>query len=212
MRRAFLAYLGLAVLIFCFVGIGSWFGDAPSSNFPDFPSIMGSFGCLRLPDGSETCDVVLRHGTGAKAGFVYCLMLVPSIMITCGILKVLRYWQTDQAAQTVFSWLVRLLSGLPGKATVPMFISLQSSDAGALAAKSLHDQGELNDTERNILVMWEFSSSGTLINVFSNGLALLPIIVTPVGTVLLVIIGGKFLGANLMRLFLYAASRNKEAA
>lgn len=173
---------------------------------------MGSFGCLRLPDGSETCDVVLRHGTGAKAGFVYCLMLVPSIMITCGILKVLRYWQTDQAAQTVFSWLVRLLSGLPGKATVPMFISLQSSDAGALAAKSLHDQGELNDTERNILVMWEFSSSGTLINVFSNGLALLPIIVTPVGTVLLVIIGGKFLGANLMRLFLYAASRNKEAA
>ena len=133
-------------------------------------------------------------------------------MITCGILKVLRYWQTDRAAQTVFSWLVRLLSGLPGKATVPMFISLQSSDAGALAAKSLHDHGEINDTERNILLMWQFSSSGTLINVFSNGLALLPIIVTPVGTVLLVIIASKFVGANLMRLFLYAANRNKEAA
>lgn len=212
MRQVFLAYLGLAVLIFCFAGVGSWLVDDPSINFLDFRSIMGSFGCLRLPDGSETCDVVLKHGTGAKAGFIYCLMLVPSIMITCGILKVLRYWQTDRAAQTVFSWLVRLLSGLPGKATVPMFISLQSSDAGALAAKSLHDHGEINDTELNILLMWQFSSSGTLINVFSNGLALLPIIVTPVGTVLLVIIASKFVGANLMRLFLFAVNSNKESA
>lgn len=202
MRAKATPYLGLIVLAICFASTG---GEKNSQDLLDllsFQSIMGSFGCLRLPGGSEVCDVVLKNGSGAKAGFVYCLTLVPSIMITCGILEVLRFWRTDQAAQNLFSWLVRLLSGLPGKATVAMFISLQSSDAGALAVKELHTRGELTNEERDILAMWQFSSSGTFINIFSNGMALLPIIVTPVGYILLVIIAAKFLGANLMRLFL----------
>lgn len=173
-----------------------------SSFFLDFQSLIGSFGCLQFPNGAEVCDVTLKHGTGAKAGFIYCLGLIPSIMITCGILNVLQFWNTDKAAQRLFSAPVRFLTGLPGITTVAMFISLQSSDAGAMATKELHNSGAITDNERDILAMWQFSSSGTLINVYSNGLALLPIIVTPIGNILLVIIGAKFLGANLMRLTL----------
>lgn len=124
-------------------------------------------------------------------------------MITCGILEVLSFWHTGQAAQSLFSRMVRLLSGLPGSATVAMFVSLQSSDAGAAATRELHSRGELTDEERDVLAMWQFSSSGTLINVFSNGLALLPLIVVPLGNILLVIVAAKFLGANLLRLFLW---------
>ena len=69
--------------------------------------------------------------------------------------------------------------------------------------RELHSRGELTDEERDVLAMWQFSSSGTLINVFSNGLALLPLIVVPLGNILLVIVAAKFLGANLLRLFLW---------
>lgn len=202
MRQTLLAYFGLAVLIFCFAGIGAWFVPQGSSFFLDFQSLIGSFGCLQFPNGTEVCDVTLKHGTGAKAGFIYCLGLIPSIMITCGILNVLQFWNTDKAAQRLFSAPVRFLTGLPGITTVAMFISLQSSDAGAMATKELHNSGAITNNERDILAMWQFSSSGTLINIYSNGLALLPIIVTPIGNILLIIIAAKFLGANLMRLTL----------
>lgn len=71
-----------------------------------------------------------------------------------------------------------------------------------MATKELHNSGAITNNERDILAMWQFSSSGTLINIYSNGLALLPIIVTPIGNILLIIIAAKFLGANLMRLTL----------
>lgn len=105
MRQTLLAYFGLAVLIFCFAGIGAWFVPEGSSFFLDFQSLIGSFGCLQFPNGTEVCDVTLKHGTGAKAGFIYCLGLIPSIMITCGILNVLQFWNTDKAAQRLFSLL-----------------------------------------------------------------------------------------------------------
>ena len=190
MRQTLLAYFGLAVLIFCFAGIGAWFVPEGSSFFLDFQSLIGSFGCLQFPNGTEVCDVTLKHGTGAKAGFIYCLGLIPSIMITCGILNVLQFWNTDKAAQRLFSAPVRFLTGLPGITTVAMFISLQSSDAGAMATKELHNSGAITNNERDILA------------IYSNGLALLPIIVTPIGNILLIIIAAKFLGANLMRLTL----------
>ena len=73
MRQTLLAYFGLAVLIFCFASIGAWFVPEGSSFFLDFQSLIGSFGCLQFPNGTEVCDVTLKHGTGAKAGFIYCL-------------------------------------------------------------------------------------------------------------------------------------------
>ncbi len=212
MRQTLLAYFGLAVLIFCFAGIGTWFVPEGSSFFLDFQSLIGSFGCLQFPNGTEVCDVTLKHGTGAKAGFIYCLGLIPSIMITCGILNVLQLWNTDKAAQRLFSAPVRFLTGLPGITSAAMFISPQSSDAGAMATKELHNSGAITDNERDVLAMWQFSSSGTLINIYSNGLALLPIIVTPIGNILLIIIAAKFLGANLMRLTLRLSLQAPQSA
>lgn len=202
MRQKIAAYLGLFILIACFAVADTTDADGFFS-FLNFQSLIGSFGCLQLPGGEPLCDITPRNGSGAKAGFIYCLGLIPPIMITCGILEVLSFWHTGQAAQSLFSRMVRLLSGLPGSATVAMFVSLQSSDAGAAATRELHSRGELTDEERDVLAMWQFSSSGTLINVFSNGLALLPLIVVPLGNILLVIVAAKFLGANLLRLFLW---------
>lgn len=169
--------------------------------FLDFQSLIGSFGCLQFPNGTEVCDVTLKHGTGAKAGFIYCLGLIPSIMITCGILNVLQFWNTDKAAQRLFSAPVRFLTGLPGITTVAMFISLQSSDAGAMATKELHTRCHYGQRARyscHVAILLKRNAHQCLL----NGLALLPIIVTPIGNILLVIIAAKFLGANLMRLTL----------
>lgn len=202
MSRSIKAYLGLAVLILCFAGIGARLMP-PGVVFPlDFQLVVGTFGDLTVSDENQVREVLLKNGEGAKAGFIYCIGLIPSVMMACGVLAVLQFWETDIAAQRVFSLPVRILTGLPGNCAVAMFVSLQSSDAGALMTKELHGNGTVTDQERKILAMWQFSSSGTLINVYSSGLALLPIIVMPVGNILLVIIASKFLGANLMRLFL----------
>ena len=195
-------WLGLALLFVCFADASAVFGEKSLLSLLDFRALAGSFGCIETSEGVRICDVVPKGGAGAKAGFLYCLSLVPSIMLTCGILGVLRFWRTDLAAQKLFSPLVRALCGLPGTAALAMMASLQSSDAGALETKELFARGKLTQKQRDVLAMWQFSSSGTLINVFSNGLAVLPFLVTPVGEILLVIIGAKFLGANLMRLYL----------
>ncbi|MBQ9697416.1 MAG: hypothetical protein IJV46_02600, partial [Acidaminococcaceae bacterium] len=93
--------------------------------------------------------------------------------------------------------------------------SYQSTDAGAGMIKSMYESGIINDDEKTIFAMYQFSGDGTITNFFSSGAALFSILVTPIIVPFAVIMVFKFVGANLIRMyikFLQKKNGTKEAA
>lgn len=200
----------------------------------DFNTLNGKFGSVLVPDakgsmrledskaesGAATVgrgNFSGKEGTGAREGFMFALTLVPTTLFALGMIAVLEHYGALEAMRVMLQKILRPLMGVPGHTGLAMIASLQSTDAGAAMTRSLHDEKQISDRERDIFSMFQFSAGATIGNFLGSGAALLALtsaagekVPTTIGICLAVLFVFKFVGANLLRLYLNVFERNKE--
>ena len=98
-------------------------------------------------------------GSGVRDGFLFALSLAPA---------------------TIFC--MAIMCGLP-------FVnSLNSSDIAAVLTKQIHDNGQMTDDERTILVSFMYPSSAPITNMISTQAPVLPIAVMALGPMILILV------------------------
>lgn len=197
-------YIVLVLGILFFSGLCK---DSPGAlKALDFNNVLGSFGKLgELAEGTGTLADSFRGigGTGPRDGWLYGLTLLPSVMFALGVVKIIERLDGMKAAQKLLSPLLRPLMGLPGSTGLTLITSIQSTDAAAAMTKELGDRGYITDQQKAIFCAFQFSGASVITNFFASGAALFPFIGdVPIYKPLLLIIIMKFIGANLMRLWL----------
>lgn len=197
-------YLALVIGILFFSGI---FKDAQGPlRALDFTNVLGAFGKLgTLEEGAGTLAANFRGngGSGPRDGWLYALTLLPSVMFALGCVKLIEFFDGMKAAQKLLSPLLKPLMGLPGAAGLTLITSLQSTDAAAAMTKELSDNGYIDEKQKAVFCAFQFSGASPITNFFASGAALFPFIgALPVWKPLLLILVMKFIGANLVRLYL----------
>ena len=86
---------------------------------------------------------------------------------------------------------------------------VNSSDIAAVLTKQIHDNGQMTDDERTILVSFMYPSSAPITNMISTQAPVLPIAVMALGPMILILVFCKLVGANIMRFII--ACNNKKA-
>lgn len=185
----------------------------------DFNTLNGKFGKVLLPEkadkpGEHPGNFSGDGGTGARQGFMFALTLMPTTLFAMGIIAVLEYYGALEAMRRLLQRILKPLMGIPGDTGLAMIASFQSTDAGAALTRALYDEGKLTAQERDIFAMFQFSAGAPITNFLSTGTALLGLtaaavaggdaakVPASVGICLGVIFIFKFVGANLMRLYL----------
>lgn len=197
-------WVSLAFLIICFSGV-----VGHQDNFLkafDFMNLMGQFGHA---DGAKVA-MLGSGGFGAREGFAFSLTMVPITMLASGLIEVCEHLGALRAAGKLFQPFLRSLMGIPGVTGLAFISSFTSSDIGAFMTKNLYEEGRINDNERTIFAAYQYAGSGTINNTIAAGGPLLPITLAPVGVILGIIILVKFIGANLVRIYLARYSKPLE--
>lgn len=120
-----------------------------------------------------------------------------------------------EAARRIFSPILKPVWGFSGTAGVAFIASFTSSDITAVMTKKLYEEGKLTDDERTIFVSYQYASSAVIGNVISTQAPLLPIILYPMGAVIVILVVFKLFGSTCMRLWIKhtnqkEARKNKE--
>lgn len=208
------AYFALAFAAVFFSGLlggKEWYGVF------DFTTLNGAFGKV-VSGVSQNGDVLKTTtstfrgvgGHGAMDGFLFALGLIPAVMFALGMINVLEHYGALNAARRLLTPLLRPLLGLPGTTGLALIGSLQSTDVGASLTRNLADEGLLDDSEKDVFAMFQFSAGAMITNFFSSGAILFTLIAadgtaavpTSIGMCILVMFVMKIVGANLMRLFI----------
>ena len=185
----------------------------------DFNTLNGKFGKVLLPEkadkpGEHPGNFSGDGGVGARQGFMFALTLMPTTLFAMGIIAVLEFYGALEAMRRLLQRILKPLMGIPGDTGLAMIASFQSTDAGAALTRALYDEGKLTAQERDIFAMFQFSAGAPITNFLSTGTALLGLtaaavaggdaakVPASVGICLGVIFIFKFVGANLMRLYL----------
>lgn len=179
----------------------------------DFTVLNGSFGQVNAV-GEKALSFRGVGGTGAKDGFLFALELAPSVILSLGIISVTEGLGGLRAAQQLMTPILRPLLGIPGICSLALIANLQNTDAAAGMTKELADEGAISDQERAIFATFQTSGSAIITNYFSSGAALFAVLTVPVITPLVVILLFKFIGANLLRLWITQLEKrsHKEAS
>lgn len=196
------SYIALAVAILFFSGLlqsGEWWGVL------DFTTLNGDFGKLM-----DSASFRGNGGSGAKDGFIFALTLVPTCMFALGMVRLFEHFGALEAARKLLTPILRRLMGIPGVSGLTMIASLQNTDTGASMTKLLHEKGELNNKEMHTFAAFQFSCGATIVNFMGSGAVLLTLtnsdgslaVPSSVGMILGVIFVCKFIGANIVRLYL----------
>ena len=167
----------------------------------DYTTLLGKYGTVASESGAAT-TFIGQSGTGARQGFIFGLSLAPCVMLALGIVEVVTHLQGLRAAQKMLTPLLRPLLGIPRMAGLALISSLQSTDAGAIMMRELRDTDMLTDRERLIFAAFQFSADGTITNYLGTGSALFVMMNVPILMPLIVIFVFKFVGANLIRIYL----------
>ena len=167
----------------------------------DFTVLNGTFGQV---NGVAATPASFRGigGTGAKDGFLFALELAPSVILSLGIIAVTEGLGGLRAAQQLMTPVLRPLLGIPGVCSLALIANLQNTDAAAGMTKEMAEEGIITEQERAIFACWQTSGSACITNYFSSGAALFTVVTVPVITPLAVILVFKFVGANLLRLWI----------
>ncbi|WP_067519464.1 nucleoside recognition domain-containing protein [Endozoicomonas ascidiicola] len=209
------AYIALAFAVVFFSGLlksTEWYGVF------DFTTLNGGFGkVLKDATGGLTTFRGVG-GSGAADGFMFALGLVPTAMFALGMISVLEHFGALKAARKMLTPLLRPLMGIPGSTGLAIIGSLQSTDVGAGITKSLSDEGELNDTEKDIFTAFQFSGGALIVNFFGSGAILFTLSDTTgaavpgsIGLALIVMFIFKIVGANVMRFYLKTIDKKASA-
>ena len=167
----------------------------------DFTVLNGSFGKIAAVGGKATTFRGVG-GNGCQDGFSFALNLLPAVIFALGVVNVVEGLGGLNAAQKLLSPLLKPILGLPGATGLGMIASFQSTDAGAGMIKAMFNEGIINEDEKTVFAMYQFSGDGTITNFFSSGAALFSVLVTPIIVPFALIMLFKFFGANLMRLYI----------
>jgi len=124
----------------------------------DFVTLNGNYGTIK---NIATATFMGSGGTGADAGFMLALSLIPSVMLAMGIVAIVEQTGGLEVAQKLLSPVVRPLMGLPGTVTLALITSLQSTDAGAGMTKKLFEDGFI--TEKNEQFLFNFNLQEMLV-------------------------------------------------
>ncbi|WP_299728357.1 nucleoside recognition domain-containing protein [uncultured Endozoicomonas sp.] len=200
------AYIALAFAVVFFSGLlksTEWYGVF------DFTTLNGGFGKVLKDATGGLTTFRGAGGSGAADGFMFALGLVPTAMFALGMISVLEHFGALKAARKMLTPLLRPLMGIPGSTGLAIIGSLQSTDVGAGITKSLSDEGELNDTEKDIFTAFQFSGGALIVNFFGSGAILFTLSDTTgaavpgsIGLALIVMFIFKIVGANVMRFYL----------
>ena len=199
------SWLSLFVLIILFSGIFEN-SDTPLRAL-DLNALTGKFGVI-----ADGLDFTGADGTGANAGFLFALSLLPITALSMGILDVVEELGAMEAARKLFSPILKPIWGIPGSAGVAFIASFTSSDVTAVMTKKLYEEGQITDDERTIFASYQYSSSAVIGNVISTQAPLLPIILWPMGAVIVALVIFKTLGSTAMRLYIRYRNRKMTKA
>ena len=141
-------------------------------------------------------------GMGAKDGFLFALELAPSVILSLGIISVTEGLGGLRAAQQLMTPVLRPLLGIPGVCSLALIANLQNTDAAAGMTKEMAEEGIITEQERAIFACWQTSGSACITNYFSSGVAVFAFLGTSVIVPLAVILVFKFVGANLLRIWI----------
>ena len=172
----------------------------------DFMNLLGQFGHA---EGAKV-SLLGSGGFGAREGFAFALTMIPVVMLVNGLIEVCESLGALKAAGKIFQPFLHFLLGIPGVTGLAFISSFTSSDIGAFMTKELYETGKISDKERTVFAAYQYAGSGTINNTIAAGGPLLPITLVPVGIIMGIIILVKFLGANLVRLYLTKYSRPLE--
>ncbi|WP_318373757.1 nucleoside recognition domain-containing protein [Enterobacter sp.] len=218
------AYFALAFAAVFFSGLlggKEWYGVF------DFTTLNGAFGKVvsGVSQNGETLKTTTSAfrgvgGNGAMDGFLFALGLIPAVMFALGMINVLEHYGALNAARRLLTPLLRPLLGLPGTTGLALIGSLQSTDVGASLTRNLADEGQLDENEKDVFAMFQFSAGAMITNFFSSGAILFTLIAadgstavpTSIGMCILVMFVMKIVGANLMRLLIRFTQKKSAAA
>ena len=164
----------------------------------DFNTLNGKFG--QALTGST--------GFGARQGFMEGFVIFPTAMFALGILEVCEHYGISKAAERLFTPFLKLFLGIRGVCGMAFVAGLNSTDVGAAMTRALSDEKQIGDDEKTIFVAFQFPGSATLVNTFGIAAPLLPItVISPIAVVGMILVG-KFISANIVRLVV-SRNRNK---
>lgn len=198
-------YLAFFLTIIFFSGVFS--GSDGWWRVFDFSVLNGAFGQLPGSAGHATTSFRGAGGTGAKDGFLFALELAPSVILSLGIIAVTDGLGGLRAAQQLMTPILKPLLGIPGICSLALIANLQNTDAAAGMTKELAQEGEITERDKVIFAAYQTSGSAIITNYFSSGVAVFAFLGTSVIVPLAVILVFKFVGANLLRLWINVEER-----
>ena len=198
------AWIALIAVLLVFSGLFFKVKDMAWLGAFDFTTLGGAFGTMKDGGGGT---FVGSGGFGAKAGFLFALSLVPTVMLALGLLEIFTHYGAIRAAHRLLTPLLKPLLGLPGYTGLALITDLQSTDAGAALSKELYDSKKI--TRKHVVIMgsWQYSGAGLINNYFAIGSALFASLTTPLIVPLLLMFVLKFVGAGLVRVALNTVYR-----
>lgn len=165
----------------------------------DYSTLIGKFGTMKDPAKNT---FVGAGGVSARAGFLFALSLIPSIMLAIGLVNILQHYGALSAAQKIMTPLFKPLMDVPGLVGLTLITDLQSTDAGAALTKELLDLGLIDKREETIIAAWQYSGAGMINNYFAIAGALFGFMACPILIPLAIIFIMKFVGAIICRIAL----------
>ncbi|WP_342322334.1 nucleoside recognition domain-containing protein [Kosakonia sp. BYX6] len=193
------AWISLVIVLLVFSGFFfkvdgmAWLGAF------DFTTLGGAFGTMKSP---ETNTFIGSGGISAKAGFLFALSLVPTVMLALGLLEIFTHYGAIRAAHKLLTPLLKPLLGIPGYTGLALITDLQSTDAGAALTKELYDSEKITRKDVVIMGAWQYSGAGLINNYFSIGSAMFASLTIPIIIPLVLMFALKFVGAAVVRLAL----------
>ncbi|EGO65046.1 nucleoside recognition domain protein [Acetonema longum DSM 6540] len=193
------AFISLLVAILFFSGLFMKIDGMKWLSAFDFTTLGGTFGTMKEPAKNTFLGA---GGVSAKAGFLFALSLVPTVMLALGCLEIFSHYGAIRAAHKLLTPFLKPLLGIPGLTGLALITDLQSTDAGAALSKELYDQKQITKKELVIMGAWQYSGAGLINNYFAIGSALFAALTAPVIIPLVLMFVLKFVGALFVRFVL----------
>lgn len=193
------AYVALIVAIVFFSGLLMKVDGMKWLSAFDFTTLSGTYGTMKEPAKNNFMGA---GGISAKAGFLFALSLVPTVMLALGVLEIFSHYGAIRAAHKLLTPFLKPLLGIPGLTGLALITDLQSTDAGAALTKELYDENEITKKELVVMSAWQYSGAGMINNYFAIGSALFAFMTAPVIIPLALMFVLKFVGAIFVRFVL----------